>query len=389
MKILQIFATYLQYGGEEGSVHRIAASLRKEHTVDGFYCSTKEMLSGGPIGKVLVPLNAFRNEAVIQRLRDLQAANSYDFWLIHNVFPAISPAAYDLASELGVPIVHYLHNYRFGCVNGFLFTKGADCRKCLQGNFLHGALGKCWRNSYTQSSVMAALIADTRRKDLFGRVAKWIAISQAQKDLHVQMGIPEDRIEVIHHFYTPKQIPAQLTSKDPGYALFIGRLSPEKGVDRLIDAWALLPKNRQLVIAGDGSILQSLKNRAASLGLGNIRFVGFVDPDAQKELWDGAAFSVVPSLWQEPFGMVVLEAWARMRPVVAHRIGAMPELITDGENGFLSGIEHPGDLAQSLERAFQAMDDLPKMGRKGYDRLNSNFNEDRWLARISRVFASL
>lgn len=387
MKILQIFASYLQYGGEEGSVHRIADSLRKEHEVSGFYCSTKEMLSTGPLGKFLVPIKAFRNDDVIQRLRELHESQSFDFWLVHNVFPAISPAAYDLADELGVPIIHYLHNYRFGCVNGFFFTEGADCRKCSAGSFIHGAVGKCWRDSYAQSSVMALLLARTRRKGLFEKVAKWIAISQAQKDLHVRMGIPADRIEVIHHFYTPQLPPPPAPSPETGYALFIGRLSPEKGVGRLIDAWALLPGNRELVIAGDGPSLPSLRSQVASLGLGNIRFAGFVDADAQKELWEGASFSVVPSLWQEPFGMVVLEAWARKRPVVAHRIGAMPELITDGVNGFLSGIEDPRQLSEALDRAFLAGDELPRMGANGYDLLGSHFGEGRWLGEISRVFA--
>lgn len=385
LKILQIFASYLQYGGEEGSVHRIARSLRRRHDIEGFYCSTKEMLNGGPLARLTVPLKAWRNTEVMERLRQAQERGGFDIWLIHNVFPAISPAAYELAAELGIPVVHYLHNYRFGCVNAFLFTKGQDCRKCLEGNFIHGALGKCWRNSYPQSSVMAAMLARVRSRGLFAQVARWIALSEAQKRIHVSMGVPADRIEVVPHFLTVQEEDAIPPFPDDGYGLYIGRLSPEKGVSRLLEAWALLDPERRLVIAGDGPELDALLALKESLGLINVEFRGFIAKDAQGELWEGASFSIVPSLWQEPFGMVVLEAWSKGRPVVALRMGALSEIITDGENGFLAASEEASQLAQAVERAFASIGALPGMGRKGLGLLESYYNEDRWLDDIEKA----
>ncbi len=383
LKILQLFSRYLQYGGEEDCVYRIGNALNERFHAENFLASSEEMIQQG---RLLLPALTYRNLPVLGRLAKHQATGRFDFWQIHNVFPAISPGAYTLAQKLGVPIIHYLHNYRMGCVNGFGFTKGQDCQKCTQGNFIHGVTGKCWRGSLPQSAVMAILLADVRRRGLFDQVRRWVAISHSQKEAHVRMGIPEDRIDVVHHFLdcdTGAEIPAFPLE---GYGLFIGRLSPEKGVDRLLEAWSKLGNNRRLVIAGDGPDMQSLQAQAASLNLGNVTFLGFVERAAQKELWSGAAFSIVPSVWQEPFGLVVLEAWARGRPVVAHRIGALPEIITDGSNGFLADPNDPDDLASVIESTFLAGRTLQAAGRNGLEVLMSRFNKSRWLDAIDHVY---
>ena len=171
-----------------------------------------------------------------------------------------------------------------------------------------------------------------------------------------------------------------------GYALFIGRLSPEKGVARLLEAWAKLAPTRRLVIAGDGPELAALQAQARALSLTNVTFVGFVGRAAQSELWAGAAFSIVPSRWQEPFGMVVLEAWSQGRSVVAHRIGALPEIITDKFNGFLADPDDADDLAAVVETAFEHGPVLRDMGQNGLATLLSYYNKSRWLNDIKQVY---
>ncbi len=382
-KVLQIFSRYLQYGGEEGSVYRIGDALQERFDVEYFIASSQELKE---TSGVLLPLRIYRNSPVLARLEKYQSTGRFDCWLIHNVFPAISPGAYTLAQKMGVPIVHYLHNYRMGCVNGFWFTQGENCEKCSSGKFLHGALGKCWRGSYAQSTAMAVMLADMRRRGLFEQVRCWVAISHAQKDAHVRMGIPAERIAVVHHFLERDEAVPVPEFPENGYGLFIGRLSPEKGVDRLLRAWAMLDGKRQLVIAGDGPERISLQTLATSLNLKNVTFAGFVEASAQRELWAGAAFSIVPSVWQEPFGMVVLEAWAQGRPVVAHRIGALPEIITEGVNGFLADPTDPSELAKVLENAFLADRTLEEMGQAGLKTLTSEYNKSRWLHETEQVF---
>lgn len=383
LKILQLFSRYLQYGGEEGIVYRTGDALQSIHDVDYFIASTEELLQQP---RLAIPALTYRNFPVLKRLVEHQRQGGFDFWQIHNVFPAISPGAYTLAKKLDMPIVHYLHNYRMGCVNGFAFTQGEDCHKCSQGNFISGVTGKCWRGSLAQSTAMALIMTDVRRRGLFSQVRRWIAISHAQKEYHVKMGIPSDKIDVVLHFLECDATVEIPPFPDHGYGLFIGRLSPEKGVDRLLEAWALLGANRKLVIAGDGPEDASLRSRAAALGLNNVIFTGFVGQAEQKELWAGAAFSIVPSRWQEPFGMVVLEAWRQGRPVVAHRIGALPEIVTHERDGFLADAADASSLATAIERAFCAGKNLPEMGRNGMEQLRNFYHKDRWLADIQQVY---
>jgi len=383
LNILQIFSRYLQYGGEEGSVYRIGDELQTLHNVEYFIASSEEMMEAS---RVLLPVLVYYNFPVLKRLENYQRIGRFDLWQIHNVFPAVSPGAYTLARKLGVPIIHYLHNYRMGCVNGFWFTQGGDCQKCSSGNFVPGVLGKCWRDSWIQSAIMGLLLADVRRQGLFDQVRRWVAISHAQKAAHVRMGLPAERIDVVHHFLEcDEAVPVPAFPAD-GYALFLGRLSPEKGVARLLDAWSRLGGHRRLVIAGDGPEMAALQKQAATLGLDNVTFTGFVERKDHRDLWAGAAFSVVPSRWQEPFGMVVLEAWAQGRTVVAHRIGALPELITHGTNGFLADPGDVLDLATVLESCFQAGAALRDMGRNGLEYLLTHHNKSIWKHEIEQVY---
>lgn len=386
LKILQIFSRYLHYGGEEGSVQRIRGAMQERFDVDYYERSTESLLKNGFLGKVKLPFQAFHNGTFRRELVELQRKNAYDVWQVHNVFPAISPSAYSAAFEMGVPILHYLHNYRFGSINGFLFSNGQIQEDSLGGDFLPAILRKEWHDSYLHSALMAGILIHARNLGVFSKIARWVAISHAQKDIHVKMGIPAERIDVVHHFLKAPDIDCVSKFPKNGYALFLGRLSEEKGVDRLLRAWVHLPASRKLVIAGDGPDLGRLQSLSSELGLGaRVTFTGFVPKENHAQYWKRAAFSVVPSIWHEPFGMVVLEAWAQGRAVVANRIGALPELIQDGKDGFLAPIENTEDYSKVLENAF-CSDALEQMGHCGWTRLRDEFNREIWLEKISEVY---
>ncbi len=386
LNILQLFARYLFYGGEEGSVSRIASALRVNHDVEYFSNSTQEMLDGGLLSRLMLPFLAIHNPRTASQLRLLHEKKRYDCWQIHNVFPAISPSAYSAAFELGVPVIHYLHNYKFACPTGFMYAHGKSYRAGLNGNFLPAIRDGIWHESRIKTAVMAAAITHARKMNVFTKVTRWIAISHAQKKICVEMGIPEENIDVVHHFMDALDNHLMPIPQN-GHALFVGRLSPEKGVDRLIDAWKHLSSERRLVIAGDGPEFPALKQKIESLGLDNIQMLGFVPKDKHQELWQNSAFSIVPSLWEEPFGMVVLESWAQGRPVVAHRIGALTEIIKTSVTGFLADATNTEDLAAKIETAFSSSSsDLTEMGIKGRNELSDYYSKARWLDEINMTY---
>lgn len=388
LRILQIFNRYLSYGGEEGSVYRIGDALQELHDVEYFLSSTAEMLGQGLGAKVMMPFNAAYNRGVIQRLERFQKAGKFDVWQIHNVFPGMSPVVYAKAFEWDIPIVHYLHNYRLSCVNGLFLNHGEACQRCIQGDFMPALLTKCWHESHLQSGFMGLILKSVRRLKLFEKVRVWVAISEAQKAVHVKMGIPEDRIHVIHHFYETKEEVLPLVG--PGHALFVGRLSEEKGVYHLLRAWRELSMpGRKLFIVGEGPERRRLESFVETEGVTGVEFKGFLNREQQREIWNQCLFSVVPSIWMEPFGMTVLEAWSKGRPVLGHRIGALPELIEEGKSGYLLNPASSAELAERMEQCFRDPKRTLEMGQYGYSVLKERFNRRRWTQEIGVLYAGL
>jgi glycosyltransferase involved in cell wall biosynthesis len=383
-RILQIFSRYREYGGEEGSVYRIGDALQHDFDVGFFIYSSADLFSGGKIRKGIGVLKAVSNWEVVAQLRRRQDLGGYQSWLIHNVYPAMSPSVYALAFSLGIPVIQYLHNYRMGCINGFFMNHGEPCQRCMHGNFLPALQTACWHESHLQSGIMGGITMRARSMDLFRKIDRWIAISEAQKKEHVLMGIPENRIDVVPHFLESHQeAPAYPLCGD---VLFVGRLSKEKGVDRLLAAWELLQQlGRVLWIVGDGPEREKLEKIVASRRLQNVRFTGFLKAEEMAWVWANTACSVVPSIWKEPFGMVVLESWAKSRPVVAHRIGALPEIIEQAKSGLLVEPNDPGEMADAIERILVHPEQGEAMGREGLLRLKSHFSKDEWREKILKT----
>ena len=385
LRVLQVFSRYIHFGGEESSVFRIGDALQENHDVEYFIGSTKEFLGPDITSKTRAPFHAFYNLPIAQRLRKYQEIGHFDFWQIHNVLPALSPSVYQTAFDLKVPVVHYLHNYRMGCANGFFLNHGQPCERCLGGNFWPAFETACWRNSRLISGFMGLILRRVRSVGTFQNVASWISISDFQRKKHVAMGIPPERIHTIHHFYESSTPPPPYSPS--GDILFLGRLSKEKGVDVLLRSWAKVRNaNRRLVIAGTGPEESFLKKLASDLNLANVVFTGFLDKEQQVSLWSNSSALVVPSIWDEPFGMVVLEAWAKERTVVAFAKGALPELIHHGVNGLLADPFSVEALAKNIQELIDKPDIGPRLGKAGNLRLKDEFNRTLWLSRIESVY---
>ena len=387
---MQVFSRYEYYGGEEGSVYRIGEAMQGPYEVENFLASTTEFINSPIRERITIPLRIFHNPDIARSLRAIQDARKFDVWQVHNVLPAMSPVVYKTAFEIGVPIVHFLHNYRFGCTNGFFLQRGVPCQRCMHGNFWPAFFGKSWRNSRIYSGAMGAVLHHIRRMDLFNKVTQWIAVSHAQKAVHVEMGVPADKIEVIHHFYEKAQPPPPPAPPGQGHAMFIGRLSEEKGVAQLLEAWRILNRpDKRLFIVGDGPESANLKAIAAKLDLNNVTFTGFLNQEQQREVWAGAAFNVIPSIWMEPCPTVVMETWANDRAIIGHNIGGIAELVTHGRNGWLTEAFQPNLLAETLNHAFNSPDECKAMAANGRNLMLTVFNKARWLEQMAAIYKKM
>jgi glycosyltransferase involved in cell wall biosynthesis len=199
------------------------------------------------------------------------------------------------------------------------------------------------------------------------------------------MGIPQDRIHVVPHFYEPKG--DAIPPCPNGNVLFLGRLSPEKGVDHLLRAWKLVQsKGKKLVIAGDGPEKERLQKQARELGLADVEFVGFLDREQQRAVWAKTAFSVIPSIWSEPFPLTFLESWTQDRTFVASRLGAMAEVVTEGKDGLLAEPFSSESLSSKIQQLINQPELCTMMGSAGKGRILNEFNRALWLSRINAVY---
>jgi glycosyltransferase involved in cell wall biosynthesis len=282
-------------------------------------------------------------------LQRLLAAWKPDIAHLHAPSRHLTPSIFGPLARAGVPVVMTLHDFKPWCTNRILYAHGEICERCRGGSHWHAVTTACVQGSRAKSAVGAleAYLHDALHA--YASVRRWIAPSRWVYDKARTFGVDDALLRVLSHGVEPPLHPAQPPPATPErYAFFAGRLSAEKGV-RLLPAIATAISPVPLVVAGDGPL-------AAWLGeqrLANVRLVGHL-PDAELAgLRARASVVVAPSLFVEHFGYSVAEALLDARPVVAARIGALPELVEHEVTGLLAP---PGDgpaLAAAVKRALE------------------------------------
>lgn len=248
VRILQIFNPYVKFGGEEEAVNQISVELGKSHTLRNISFDVHRWAEGNSL---LKPLKQFAlmawNPASVRLVRDTIAEFQPDVIILHNLMPVGSAALYDFLSRCGVPLVHYIHNFRPFSVNGYCWGKGKILSDGLNLNFFPEILAGSWQGSRVKTAWYALLLWILHKRGVYRSVQGWIAISHFMKETFVKGGIDEQRIAVIPHSWTPKapQAPAKEVSASAAEPLFLflGRITEEKGLRVLLDAWEVHERN--------------------------------------------------------------------------------------------------------------------------------------------------
>ncbi len=261
----------------------------------------------------------------------------------HNVWYSISPSALQACRDEGVPVALTLHNYRMFCANGMLLRNGSVCEDCVGRLPWAGLAHGCFRSRLHSIPVVLSETVHAVGGTWTRCVGAFIALTEFARAKYVECGLPRDRVVVKPNFLAR---PPPEPGRDAGYGIFLGRLSVEKGIETLLGA--LRTVDYPVKIVGDGparAALQALRDR---WGLRTVEFTGQLPWSECQRLLSEASFLVVPSIWYENFPMVIAEAFACARPVIASRLGALPELIRDGATGLLFEARQEQDLATKL-----------------------------------------
>jgi glycosyltransferase involved in cell wall biosynthesis len=288
----------------------------------------------------------FWNPQTYHDLRQLIRGEAPDVVHCTNTFPIISPAAYDAARDEGVPVVQSLHNFRAICPNGLFLRGGRPCEDCLGKSLAWpGVVHRCYRNSHLASAAMAGLISRQRRRRETGDpVAVYIALSEFSRERFLAAGFPPDRVVVKPNFVDPDPGPGDGSG---AFSVFVGRLSEEKGLDVMLDAWSRAADLPALKVIGNGPLAQQVMRAEARDQ--RIQWLGHLPVEQVYELIGRATCLILPSRCYENCPKAILEAYSRGTPVVAPRLGAMEEYVKDGETGLQFQPGNPDDLAIKVQ----------------------------------------
>lgn len=277
---------------------------------------------------------------------------------VHNTLPIVSPAVYYAARREGAAVAQTLHNFRPICPSGILFRKGHVCEDCVGKTFPWPAVvHACYRSSRAATAAVAGSEFVHRLAGTYNRmVDQYIALTQLARDKFVAGGLPQELITVKPNFL---ETDAGEGAGTGGYALFVGRLSEEKGVRVLIEAWRRVSTDLPLRIAGSGPLEEWV--RTSIRGQRRVSYLGQLPKELTIEQIRNATFLVFPSVWYEGFPMTIVEALSAGTPIIASRQGAMAEVLDHGRTGILFCSGDPSALAAAVDEAMSRLAHLAKM----------------------------
>ncbi len=321
MRILQIHNAYRQRGGEDAVADAEAGLLSEAgHEVRRLIVTNPEGAAAAAGRLAFAAWNPASARLVRSALDDFRP----DVAHVHNTWYSLTASSTAVLRAAGIPTVMTLHNYRFTCLNGQLLRDGSVCELCVGSSTMPGIRYRCYRNSWPSSAIASAGVASVRRR--WARdVDRFIVMTEFARDMFVSSGLPAERFAVKPH-HVPDPGARLDTPAASNRVLFVGRLAPEKGIDVLVEAWRKAELDGyELVVVGEGPLEATLTASATS----SVRFTGWLDPAAVRQMMLSARLLAFPSIWYETFGLVMVEAMAAGTPVLASDLGGTPELVPD------------------------------------------------------------
>jgi glycosyltransferase involved in cell wall biosynthesis len=371
MKILVAHNRYRQRAGEEVVFDNMIRILtQRGHQIISVIASNASLGPSAGTGRTLLtsafsPGSYFRIRALIRKERP-------DAAIVQNVFPILTPAVYWALRAERVPVLQKIFNYRLACPAGTFFSRGKVCERCIGGNYFHGVVRKCYRDSFVLSAVYSLSLAVNRWIGTFRRcIDRYVVPDRFFQAKLTEAGYETAKFRRAANPFDVAEFQPELSSD--GSLLFVGRLVREKGVVTLLEAARRAPE-ANVVVVGDGPLRPWVEKARPS----NVTFLGPQYGEDLKTTMARAAAVVVPSEWYDNGPMVVYQAFAMGKPVLASDIDGLPEIVLEGKTGWLVP---PGDvdaLAAALRRIPQDPASSRQLGRQARAWAEENLSADRY-----------
>jgi glycosyltransferase involved in cell wall biosynthesis len=375
-RVLIVHNSYRQRGGEDVVVDAELRLLREHGHVVATYSRDNDSIDNLP--KTTVAMDTLWSSRTMVELDRRIAAFKPDVIHIHNTFPLVSPSLYWAAARRNVPVMQTLHNFRLLCPQAMFLRNDNVCEDCLGHSPWRSVMRSCYRDSAAQTAVLAGMLMLHRTIGTYDRkVTRYIALNRFSRDKFVEGGLPADRISIKPNFV---DIPERPQTSRSG-ALFVGRLSAEKGISLLLQALDRLP-GLDIDVVGTGPEAWQIDSHPRAHGVGMQHRAEVV------ERMHRAAYLVMPSIWYEAFPLVVLEAFACGLPVIAAHLGSMQEIIEDGRTGLLFEPRSSESLAAKIAWAEEHPAEMAQMGCNARAEYVAKYTPDRNYEQLMAIYES-
>jgi len=342
MKILIIHNEYRQKGGEESVVKTEIIALKGlGHTINTYFVKNTDI--NGFFKKFTSFFSAIYNFRQKRQIEKIIIANKPDIVHIHNFSPLISPAVFYACKKTNTPSVLTLHSYRILCPSSFLFHNNATYYKGINNHYICALKEKVYKDSYIATLAITLMILVHKKLKTWSKINTIITLSEFQKKIVSER--VEGNFKVLQNFthITPLEPP----SNTDDYYIYVGRLSSEKGIAELV---SIIPNNKKLLVVGTGPLEKQLREECVNKQ--NIIFKGQQNKETVLKLMSKATATIIPSIWHETFGLVIIESFSVGTPVLYNNIEPINEIIRDKELGLKFDVFDN----KSLESVFKNME---------------------------------
>jgi glycosyltransferase involved in cell wall biosynthesis len=383
MRILSVHNQFRQYAGSDIVAAADEKLFAQNAEVTSYVRNSNEISSAGSLQKAFLALDTIYSRRTVREITELVGKFRPDLAYVHNVFPLISPSLYHVLARLKVPSVHVIHDFRLWCPNSRFYINNQPCRDCQKGNYWPAVKKKCVQGSTAFSALYASSLYVNRQLDFTQKIGGFICLTEFGKNLLIESQVPAEKIYICpNHIDTADFTPQYGGGK---YVLYLGGLYRDKGVMTVAKAFAKLP-DIPVKFVGAGDAESELREFVRERGCANIEVVGFKGGAEKLEYLQNAMFTICATHCYETFGLVVLEAYASGKPVIASAIGALPYIVHPEETGLLFEPQNADDLAEKVRNLYARPEAVERMGRRGRELVEQKYDSRLRYAALQGIF---
>lgn len=381
MKVLYIHNDYYSPSGEEHAAEAIVDLLReKGHDVNWYRRSSAE-LDNMFLGNLRAVFLSLWNPSASNTIRKIIREQQLELVQVQNLYPLISPRVLKTIKSTGLPLVMRCPNYRLFCPTGLFFdNEGSICENCTSPGKELWCLRKNCTGSRGKSVGYALRNFIARITGVFNKyVDVFIVQSEFQKNKFIELGMPESKIEILPGI-TP-EVKGNKSVSTASYITFVGRVSPEKGIDDFLAAAKRLP-DLEFVVAGNVPEGTNYDGSPA-----NVEWKGFLKGAQLDELYVKSAVIIVPSRWYEGFPNVITRAMYHSKPVITTDSGCFPDIIDHGVNGFMYPTGNIESLVSHIQWIMQRPAEAVIMGQNGREKAEREYSRDVIYQKLMGIYS--